>query len=131
MNTLILENASQISVRLDVSAVALKQKLLAEAATLTAVGSDEAQAMALAVMKALRTLTGGVESTRKEIKSPILQAGKQVDALASTFCKELDAEYGRVQGLASGWEAIKQKRRFMILLLSFVKDHLSLRNPLF
>jgi hypothetical protein len=68
-----------------------RDRLLASAATVDAVDSNEASVRASDILKDMKQFTRFVEAGRTDAKSPLLDYGRKVDAIAKELTGELDA----------------------------------------
>ena len=80
-------------------AIEHRDALLAAGAKYRAVTSQEEQAKVQAGIKALADLRNMCEKHRKDAKSPILEAGRNIDTVAADFMGPLQAEEKRLAGL--------------------------------
>lgn len=86
-----------------------KEDALALATTITTVTTAAQQQDAIAAASMMKGLLRDVEKAREEVKKPVLEAGRTIDATAKAYAKELDAETKRVEKLASDYQ-IEQNR---------------------
>lgn len=97
MNTnLITLNTSLFSVELATGAESFRQSLLDRAKTITQVSDEIDQDACVSVLKMLKEFVSGIEKTRKDIKSPVLDLGKKIDSVASCFTNPVEAEVTRL-----------------------------------
>lgn len=95
-----------------VSADAEKQKAAAIelAQTIKTVSTAEEQQNAIAAASLCKALINGMEKTRKEVKQPILDAGRMVDDIAKIYSGTLIREQQRIEKLASDYQEQENKR---------------------
>ena len=88
-------------VSLDISADALllKNQALTDAASITAVNDGDSQQIATNVLSTIKLILKQLETSRTDIKRPVLDLGKMIDDKAKVFAKELDQEASRLHEL--------------------------------
>jgi hypothetical protein len=84
---------------------ATRDALLARAGKGTVVNSVTSAETAGNLLKDLKAFVRMVEDTRKLVKQPVLDQGRQIDALATELTARVDAEAGRLSRLLGGWQA--------------------------
>lgn len=91
---------------IEILADALKQKAdaLALAKTITGVSSRIEQSDAIACASLVKGLVKAMESSRVDVKKPVLEIGRKIDAIAAGYSKELSAELLRIESLASDFQ---------------------------
>jgi septal ring factor EnvC (AmiA/AmiB activator) len=52
-----------------------------------------------------------VEASRKEVKKPVLEIGRQIDAIAADYVQEIEAEEVRLSGLVGEWVREQQRKQ--------------------
>lgn len=77
----------------------LKRHALERAKPILKVETDDEQAIAVAALRELKSIRVGIEATRKSVKAPVIELGKQIDTIASDFIQEAISEELRIQGL--------------------------------
>lgn len=87
-----------------------KDDALALAADIKTVSNSTEQQDAIVAASLLRGLVNGMEKTRKDVKQPVLDAGRVIDDCAELYSGTLERELKRVEGLASAWQAVENKR---------------------
>lgn len=95
-NALAIHNADGITITVKTEAHDLKRSLLANAQTIKIVEDDFTANIAAEIVTGIKRLRNEVESSRKEIKKPILEIGRRIDDVAKTFAAELEAEQKRI-----------------------------------
>ena len=99
-------------VTLDLTAEAhlLKASALKESQQIVVVNDSESQQMAVTTLSNLKGILKKLESSRTEIKAPVLDLGKRIDAKAREFALELSAEESRLHNLIqTHYRAEKEK----------------------
>lgn len=98
-----------IDASLSRSAVAARDESLTVARALRAIGSTSDLQSATSALSVLKTIGNEVERTRKEIKNPVLNAGRKIDELAKEFCSPIEIESARLTSLITFYES-EQRR---------------------
>lgn len=80
-------------------AEARKAEMLANSATITAVGDNDDSARAQFHTRHLAAMRIEVEKSRKLVKEPVNRIGKMIDQAAAEFLVEITAEEGRIKQL--------------------------------
>jgi len=80
-------------------AEARKAEMLANSASITAVGDNDESAVAQFHTRQLAAMRIEVEKSRKLVKEPVNRIGKMIDAAAAEFLVEITAEEGRIKQL--------------------------------
>lgn len=109
-SALIITGLQAIDTTVSAEAEQRKADALELAATIKTVATKEEQQDAITAAGILKGLIAGMEKTRKEVKQPILDAGRNVDDIAKLYSGTLERELRRVEGLASDWQRIENKR---------------------
>jgi membrane protein involved in colicin uptake len=52
-----------------------------------------------------------VEASRKEVKKPVLEIGRQIDAIAADYVQDIEAEEVRLSGLVGEWVREQQRKQ--------------------
>lgn len=124
-NQLIIRNDQSLSVTVAVAAQSAKIEALAIAATVQQVTNSSENGLAVSAQTKLVELRKLVETSRKEVKAPILEFGRKIDGAASEFLKEVEAELLRVSTLAGDFMALeKAKERAAMQLQQAALDKL-------
>ena len=92
------------------SAVEKKAGYLRSAALIDGVNDAADQQTAVLFLRDLKGWLADVEKARKEVKAPVLAAGKEIDRLADEHCAELIAESKRVNRLLDVFQELERKR---------------------
>lgn len=88
-----------------------KTKLIEAAAKVTEVNNEEGALVAREHVKELAAMRNLVEKSRKAIKAPVLQVGKDIDTKAAEFVAEITAEEKRISGLIATHAAEVERQR--------------------
>jgi hypothetical protein len=86
------------------SAFELRDEALKLASGIRKVTSEDEQVSAVKALRALKSIRTGMEQTRKAVKSPVLDLGKRIDAIAYEFLTDCDKQEGRLQGLVNHFQ---------------------------
>jgi hypothetical protein len=78
------------------NAIALKDAALSQSALITKPKDRDSKLIAVRAQTELKRVIKLVDKARVTLKEPILNAGRQLDAICVGFCKELNLEYDRV-----------------------------------
>ncbi len=89
---------------------AARDSLLLLATDVANVRDPDEAARAAFVLKELKTFTRQIEDSRADVKAPILDLGKQVDALARELTLNVDAEALRVSRVLGAWQAEQNRK---------------------
>lgn len=84
-----------------------KDDVLYDATLIEYVNDPETHDQAVLVQRDLRECRTRIESSRKEIKAPVIKLGKLIDAVAATEDKELEVEENRIQSLVNDFQALE------------------------
>ena len=87
-----LSGIPEVTITLSAEAHLLKTSALAAARKIDVVDDAETQELAAAALSNIAGLLKKLESTRTEVKSPVLDLGRQIDALAKDFAAQLNIE---------------------------------------
>lgn len=97
MNKLIVSSGiSAIAIANSQEALSKREELLYLASHQTTVANAQDATAAGDALKEIKNFTRMIEATRAEVKAPILDLGKKVDALAKELTQQLDAEASRI-----------------------------------
>jgi len=103
MNELVLKDFSG-QIEVTPTALKLKQEALAAARPIARVETPEQQVTAVAALKLLKELRGGMETTRQAVKRPVLDLGRKIDNIARGFMEDVEKQYGRLSGLINHYQ---------------------------
>jgi hypothetical protein len=107
---LTLQPGEQYRLTIQPKAVELKTIALSELATLTTINSQEDQARAADILSRSAGIVKQMETSRVDVKAPVLDAAKRIDAQAKEFSSPIEAEMARAKKLVSDY-ADKERRR--------------------
>lgn len=89
----------------------LKADLLTRASAITRVSGPDENEAARAEIKALAAMRNRVEKSRKAVKEPVLQVGRDIDAKAKDFVGAIEFEEKRISGLVGDYAAEVERER--------------------
>src|SRR3954469_8623064 len=87
-----------------------KLALLADSCAITAVDEGFTQEIAVGYVSQVKAMLSMVESSRVEIKSPVLDLGRKIDDAAKKFRHDLEAEADRLTKLITGFQLAERER---------------------
>lgn len=82
-----------------------RDKLLLIATEISTVSTADQAQRAAYVLKELKGFTREIENARTDVKGPVLELGKKIDALAKELTLKVDAEAMRVSRVLGAWQA--------------------------
>lgn len=85
--------------------------ILALAAPIKEVKSQEQLETAVKVLAELAAIAKETESARKTIKEPVLKLGKQIDAIAADHVAKVEKETLRLKGLVNHWQTLQLREK--------------------
>jgi hypothetical protein len=97
------------SITLAADAEKQRAELVKEAETITEISESFTMECATDVMRKLKGCLSSVESSRSEVKAPILDWGRKIDSMARDFLSPVNAQVARLTGLMNRYAA-EQKR---------------------
>ena len=109
-NALILSGAENLSVTVG-SIADDRDNILCLSSMISSVDSPETQAEAVETIKAGRALLKLVESSRVEVKAPVLECSRKIDTLAKEFCATLVTEVARLDRINTDYNRKLQAER--------------------
>jgi len=86
-----------------------RQNAIDDAKMVRVVSDAFGQESATEALRAIKALLKSIETSRKQIKEPVLALGKRIDSTAAEFVQELDREAARLTGLLASYE-LEQRR---------------------
>lgn len=110
MNTLVLTPAVNSGITITADAEKQKADALDLAKTITGVSSSAEQRDAIAAASICKGLVKGMESSREEVKRPVLDLGRDIDGKAKAYSAALNAEVLRIESLASDFQRKENAR---------------------
>lgn len=87
-----------------------KSKALEKAALIGKVTGHDSKVIAVRAQQDLKRLIALIEKTRKELKEPILEAGRRLDNLCAAESLELEKEFGRVSNAVKEFDDAERRR---------------------
>ena len=110
MNALIVRNDATLGVSISLDAEAMKLAALKGAALVGRVTTAAEQERAVEAQLELRRVLKFCEDSRVEIKAPVIDYGKRIDAAAKEFSAEVKEEELRVVQLIADFQALEAAR---------------------
>lgn len=87
-----------------------KQKALESAALIGKVTDRDSKIIAVRAQQHLKKVIADIEKARKQLKEPLLAAGRQLDNLCATETLELEKEFGRVSFCVREFDDAERRR---------------------
>ena len=94
----------------NVSAKEAKEVALRNAALIAKVSDRDSKIIAVRAQQGLKKVISDIEKARKELKEPLLNAGRQLDNLCASETLELDREFGRVSNAVKEFDDAERRR---------------------
>ena len=110
MSALIVRNDATLGVSISPDAEAMKVSALSGAALVGRVSSASEQELAVNAQRELRRVLKFCEDSRVEIKAPVIDYGKRIDAAAKQFRADLEEEESRIVQLIADFQALEAAR---------------------
>lgn len=111
MNEIIqISNIASASVELAPDALIIRDELAGKAAQIQTVDSSESAQLAAAVLKDLSQAIREMENARKDVKKPVLELGRKIDALGAEFSRPLEKEKTRLSLIIGAWQAEEERK---------------------
>jgi len=98
------------NVRVVATGQALREEALQKTRKVAIVIDEHSQQQAIAAVAVAKGLMKSVEQSRKEVKAPLLDWGKQIDSVAVDFCSPLHAEVNRLETLIAAFQNQEARR---------------------
>jgi hypothetical protein len=95
----------------DASYNKVKQDLLDRATEIKTVPDGFLADIATDILKGIKVTLKAVETSRKEVKGPLIQKGREIDSIANGFTEELIEQADRLSRLIGAWQAAERQRR--------------------
>jgi DNA repair exonuclease SbcCD ATPase subunit len=109
--SLIIASTRQLpAFEFNVSAKESKEVALRNAALIAKVTDRDSKIIAVRAQQGLKKVISDIEKARKELKEPLLNAGRQLDNLCATETLELDKEFGRVSNAVKEFDDAERRR---------------------
>jgi hypothetical protein len=87
-----------------------KEKALRDAALIAKVSNADSKIIAVRAQVELKRVLNAIEKARKELKEPILEAGRKLDNLCAAESLELEKEFGRVSNAVKEFDDAERRR---------------------
>lgn len=97
-------------VTLTPDAVEQKARALRATATITKIDSEKSLSEAQVGIKMLTSMRSTVEQSRKAVKAPVIEVGRQIDAAAAEFVADLETEQKRLEKLVADHVAAEREK---------------------
>lgn len=110
MNYLAVSNIGQTQIAVVDEALKRRDELLAEAGTIITVTDQIDADAAGATFKALKEFERAVEASRKDVKEPVLDLGRKIDALSKDLSTEITSQANRISRVLGAWQAEERKK---------------------
>jgi hypothetical protein len=112
VNSLTLsQDLKAITAGVSPEAVEERDVALVGASFITEVTSHEQLELSVDALKPLVAMGKACEKARQEIKGPILEVGRKVDAVAQEFIRPVSLEIDRIKRLCAVFHAAEEKKR--------------------
>jgi hypothetical protein len=109
--SLIIASTRQLpAFEFNVSAKEAKEVALRNAALIAKVSDRDSKIIAVRAQQGLKKVISDIEKARKELKEPLLNAGRQLDNLCARETLELDKEFGRVSNAVKEFDDAERRR---------------------
>jgi hypothetical protein len=109
--SLIIASTRQLpSFELNVWAKETKEKALTQAALIAKVSDGDSKIIAVRAQVELKRIINAIERARKDLKEPILDAGRKLDRLCALESLELEKEFGRVSNAVKEFDDAERRR---------------------
>lgn len=110
MNDLIIAPVQPVPVALSAELRSRVEALAVQAQQITEVDNPEQQVQAANACKAIAIQLKEIEDSRKAIKSPLLEIGRQIDRVAEEAGKPILDEKSRLAGLVTQYQIKEEKK---------------------
>ena len=104
MSALLVTGVPSVSVAINGDAVQHKADALAEASSITQVSDALTFEVASSTARALQGIIKTVEKSRTDVKAPVLDLGKRIDATARDFVAPVESEFTRINRLINDYQ---------------------------
>lgn len=109
MSAIVLSNFGAVTIQQDAGTDARKQAAISKARETVAISDLASEQAVVESIRDINTLLKLAESSRTEVKAPVLALGKKIDEVAKTFCWDLEIEKERLSSILSRHQA-EQRR---------------------
>lgn len=105
-DALVLRDYGRLSFAVTPEAERLKSCALEQSSLIGAVTTAEANEAAVFAQRELKRVLKLVEDARKEVKAPIIDYGRVIDATCKEFAVELESEHNRIEQVVSDYAQV-------------------------
>jgi hypothetical protein len=110
-NSLILASTRALPIfEFNISAKEAKARALEKSALIARVTDRDSKVLAVRAQEELKRQLNAIEKARKQLKEPLLNAGRQLDTLCAAESLELDKEFGRVSAAVKEFDDAERRR---------------------
>jgi hypothetical protein len=110
---IVLNGVNETTLSITTQAHALKQSALATARAIGDAIDADTQAPAAAAISDIKGILKKLETSKHEVKAPVIALGKRIDAIAADFAKELAQEATRLNNGIQSYFRREQERAAM------------------
>ena len=104
-----IERVEAVLVAHSGDAIATRDQIIAEAEWISSIESPADGEMAVEWLRKIKGMLKLAESSRVEVKAPVLAIAKKIDALKEEFCSPLEQQAKRLTDLISKWQLEQQR----------------------
>lgn len=105
MTTIDVQGVSDVRISIAPNMISTRDEVVTLAAKITAIGTAADAEQTAAAIRGLRAVMKSVEDSRKLVKAPVLDLGKRIDALATEFVRDVDAQIRRLTSALTTYQA--------------------------
>jgi hypothetical protein len=109
-SALCVDRLNDVLVSVSTDAVTERTDLLAAATDVTSVADEFSHNCSVEVQRNIKKVLSDVEKARTDIKAPVLELGRKIDALAKDFCAPLVAEAARLNQIDTAYVVEQRKK---------------------
>lgn len=110
-NALILHYADKLSVEIAEDARESKTKALRISRSVLSVCDTSTQSLAASALRDVQALAKAAETSRVEVKQPVLEIGRKIDKLAADYVADLNTEVNRLKKLVADYQNEQERIR--------------------
>jgi gas vesicle protein len=110
MNYLTVRGTGTVEIDVLEGAKTRRDELLAEAATINSVVDQIDADAAGETLKRCKDMVREVEASRVEVKAPVLELSRRIDALAKELTSSVDTEATRISRVLGAWQAEERRK---------------------
>lgn len=110
MNALTITKIEDVELGVSADAVTIRDQAIAEADFITEIADNADGAAAVEALKGMKRMLKNAEDSRVEIKRPVLDLDRRIQAFAAAFSAPLEKAYDRLNGLVTAWQAAEKKK---------------------